>query len=662
MTSPSLRLLVRGSLLLTICLPSLSAAPRSDLSLASFETPAFGDWSVEGTAFGSAPHQPKAGFSGREGAALAWSGGNGHAATGRLLSSEFKVERRYVSFLVMGERNFPETLGVELLDGDRVVRAAAATEQSSFTFSDAGNAVEALHWRTWDVGDLAGKIVRLRINDQSPHGAIAVDGFIQTDAPKSAPIDASRRFHETYRPQFHYTPAVGWMNDPNGLLYYRGIWHLFHQHVDPADTATVWGHATSSDLFHWQQHAAAIPQDSDDSSYSGSGLVDRWNASGLKNGPHDPILLFYTRRPPGPKQVKAPFPLGLRHMTQEMAYSTDGGVSWQRRKDNPILATPDYRDRDPKVIYREASRTWFMVLPLSANNADRPNAAYGIFKSGNLKDWQLIQRLGPDAWYWECPDLFELPVDGDRKNTKWLLLKGSGDYYLGTFDDDGFHAEAGPIRTKWGGNYYATQTFQDAPDGRRVQVGWMNTGGKSDAVNVFPGMPFNQQMSVPRDITLRSTPEGPRLFRNPAKELESLRVRTRELAGGPLSAGTNPLAGLDSELLDLEVEVTPGSAQTIVLNLRGEEIIYDVAKQTLRAFDSTAPLPLIDGRLSLRLLLDRTSIEVFGQAGQADIAGVFFPDPANRAFSLTATGGTATLHRLVAHDLKSAWPDAASAK
>ena len=643
---------------LSLCLSAVTClgAERSDLPIASFEGSDLSQWVGSGDAFGTAPHRPVQGFTGRHEAGVVWSGGTGDAATGKLESPEFKIQRRYLCFAVLGERNLPGTVGVELLAEGRVVRAASATEQLAFHFAEAAAALETMYARTWDVSDLEGKTVRLRVNDRSGNGAIAVDAFVQSDTPRSIPIDASQRMRETFRPQFHFTSVYGWLNDPNGLLYYRGTWHLFYQHISPADGFTVWGHATSTDLFSWEHRPVAIPPDSADGSYSGSGLVDWWNASGLKKGPHDPLLLFYSRRPPGAKMVTLPAPPDMRRMTQEMAYSTDGGATWQRYKDNPILNTPDYRDRDPKVIYLKQNRTWFMVLPLSANNADRPKATYGIFKSPDLKQWTLIQKLGPDGWFWECPDLYELPIDGDRQKTKWLLAKGSGDYLLGRFDEKGFHTEAGPIRTKFGGNYYATQTFQDAPDGRRVQIGWMNTGPKPEAVNVFSGMPFNQQMSVPREITLRSTAEGPRLFREPVKEIEALRVRTTKLPTGPLAADKNPLAGVSAELLDLEIDVTPGSARRIVLTVRGEEIAYDVAKQTLHAFASTAPLPLIDGRLQLRLLLDRTSIEIFGNRGVADISGVFFPDPANRALTLSAVGGPATLTRLIAHELRSAWP------
>jgi sucrose-6-phosphate hydrolase SacC (GH32 family) len=192
----------------------------------------------------------------------------------------------------------------------------------------------------------------------------------------------------------------------------------------------------------------------------------------------------------------------------------------------------------------------------------------------------------------------------------------------------------------------------------------MNSGGgKAEAVNAYPGMPFNQQMSIPREITLRSTPAGPRLFRVPAVEIEKLRTHSTKLPTGPLAAekNSNPLAGVTAELLDLELDITVGSAKRIVVMMRGQEIAYDVAKQALNAFASTAPLPLINGKLQLRLILDRTSIEVFGNNGVADISGVFFPDPANRKMSLAAVGGEATLTRAVAHEMRSAWPAVAGA-
>lgn len=554
------------------------------------------------------------------------------------LAKEFTIERPFLNLSVEGIRDFPSKIGMELLVDGKVVRSASATE--SFD--------KVARWRTWDVAALAGNKARLRINGGD---SIQVKAVAESDTAKAIATDATILFQETLRPQFHYTSRGHWMNDPNGLVYYEGTWHLFHQYRYPESVGIAWAHATSTDLLHWTHQDVAIPSRNDNSNASGSGLVDWDNVSGLQHGPDPPILLFYTLRPPGPTSITPPSDVGK--MTQNMVFSTDGGRHWQDYDSNPVLRTPDYRDRDPKVLYHKPSRGWILVLSLSQNNSHRDQARYGIFRSSDLKHWELVQTLGPGAWYWECPDLFELPLDQDPKNTRWLLVKSSGDYLVGKFDGHKFVTERGPVQMRWGGNYYATQTFADAPGGRRVQMAWMNTGKTNDS---FPGMPFNQQMSFPRDLTLHSSAEGPRILRYPAKEIEQLRTNTEQRGGHALKPGDNALAGISADLLDIDLEIEPRSATQVRINLRGQEVVYDVQARKLRAFKAAAPLQLEDGRIRLRILLDRTSIEVFGNGGQSDLSGVYYAEASNRATSLEVGGGEAFIHRLAIHNLRPAVP------
>ncbi|MCX6910212.1 MAG: hypothetical protein NTY01_19515, partial [Verrucomicrobia bacterium] len=178
----------------------------------------------------------------------------------------FKIERRYVNFLIRGARDLPSILGVELMADGRVVRAASATE----VFDPA----RSFHWRTWDVSDLLGRTARLRIHDKAAAGAIEAQQFAQSDEHKAAPSDAAALLAETFRPQFHFTAKTGWLNDANGMLYYKGQWHLFHQHRPPGSPASVWGHAVSDDLLHWRHLPTAIPCEGRNAIFSGSGLVD----------------------------------------------------------------------------------------------------------------------------------------------------------------------------------------------------------------------------------------------------------------------------------------------------------------------------------------------------------------------------------------------------
>jgi sucrose-6-phosphate hydrolase SacC (GH32 family) len=622
------------------------AAERPDLVLGDFEGKTYGTWTVGGEAFGSSPSRPDAKhrLAAMVGGGLADSHRGGLASQGELLSPEFNIQRRYVRFLVAGERYRPAVLGAELLVDGRVVRAASASE--------GWDPNRTLYWRTWDVAELAGRKARIRVNDHSAEGAIAVDQFVQTDRPEGPAIDASRLLTETYRPQFHFTAQAGWLNDPNGLLYYRGVWHLFHQHRYPGSGATEWGHAQSNDLLHWKHLPTAIPAEGRDAIFSGTGLVDHENASGLQRGPDRPILLFYTLHPGGPNPPGDP---QSRKATQCMAYSIDGGRTFTKYAGNPLLRTADYNDRDPKVFYHTPSRAWFMVLSLSRNNRQRDKATYGLYRSRDLKTWKLLQEIGPGAWYWECPDMFAMQVDGDPARTRWLLAKSSGEYLLGSFDGEAFRVEAGPIRSHWG-RCYATQTFSDASGGRRVQLGWLTTS-KIAAGNAYPGMPFNQMMSVPKELSLRTTNEGPRLFRNPVAEIAGLRAPPHTLGPRLLQPGENALAGIDHDLLDIELEIDLLQATEVRFMLRGDPVVYDVRKKTLTMFRTTAPLAAVDGRLVLRLLVDRTSIEVFANHGAMDMSGVFFPSPANKRFELSVQGGEARIGRLVVHELRSIWAD-----
>lgn len=599
--------------------PAVDKSPLPDILLNDFEGRTSGDWIQTGEAFRSIPFRPADNkrIDGMIGAAVAWSGRGNVQAKGTLLSPPFQIERRFINFLIRGERNLPGLVGVELLQDNRVIRSSSATELRG---------TEPMYWRTWDVSEFAGQTVQIRVNDNTEAGDIIVEQFVQSASAKSFPIDAANLFNETYRPQFHYTAQCGWMNDANGLTYYNGKWLLFHQYgVHGQHDSRVWGHAVSDDLLSWHRKPPAIPFAENVHIASGSGLVDWTNASKLQNGRHPPLLLFYTSMPTGPDGF---VPNGTNNAaakktTQCLVYSTDGGETWQKYADNPLLRTQDYKDRDPKVFYHEPTQSWIMVLSLSADNINRESAAcFGFFRSTDLKNWELTQKLGPGPWYWECPDFFQLPVDGDATRSKWVLLKGSADYIIGSFDGRtftpdpgdgrGYKPETGINRTHWGGNYYGNQTFSAAPNGRRVVIGWMSTG-KMVRSNAYLGMPFNQQMSFPRELTLRTTPEGVRLFFWPVAEIEKLCTDTQTIRPRAIQPGDNALSSVPGDLLDIEIEIDLMQAKQLQLTLRGQEIVYDVAEQKLKAFGIANPMfATINGKLNLRILMDRPSIEIFG--------------------------------------------------
>ena len=325
-------------------------------------------------------------------------------------------------------------------------------------------------------------------------------------------------YKEAYRPQFHFTPKTNWTNDPNGLIHYKGEFHLFFQHnpfgIDWGNM--TWGHAVSTDLVHWKQLPHAIHPDGLGTIFSGSGVVDWKNTGGFQTGDESVLVNFYTSAGShAPKEV--PF-------TQSIAYSNDRGRSWTKYEGNPVIEHIERDNRDPKVIWHEPTQKWVMALYLDQND-------YALFGSTNLKEWTRLSDLQiPDT---ECPDIFELPVDGDPDNTKWVFWGAAGKYYVGNFDGTTFIPEGDAQRADHGANFYAAQTWSDVPesDGRRTQIAWMS-GSKP------PDMPFNQQMSFPCELTLRTTSEGIRLHREPVAEIENIHTYTH--AWSDLTIQTHP--------------------------------------------------------------------------------------------------------------------------
>jgi fructan beta-fructosidase len=448
-------------------------------------------------------------------------------------------------------------------------------------------------------------------------------------------------YQESLRPQFHFSPARGWTNDPNGLVYYDGEYHLFFQH-NPFGTSwgnMTWGHALSTDLVHWRQLADALHLDELGTMFSGSAVVDHHNSTGWRRGEHLPMVCIYTSAGGTNAQSKGqPF-------TQSIAYSIDRGRTWQKFEGNPVLGHINGSNRDPKVFWHESSRQWVMILYLEPRNK------FALFGSPDLKQWKKLSDL-PIAGGHECPDMFELAIDGDSADRRWVVWEGGGLYLIGQFDGTNFLPESGPFPTKFGGNDYAAQTYSDIPaaDGRRIQISWM-AGGK------YPDMPFNQQMSLPRVLTLRTTPEGVRLFFEPVEEIKKLRGKQVQLRGAALGEphAIRHKLGLTGGLYDIEATIELGQARTVGIDVRGHQVEYSVAQRQLTALGKSAPLTPIDGRIKLRILVDRTSVEVFANDGRRQIANCFLPDAGNRDLAVYATGGRAAAIQVDAWQLRSAW-------
>lgn len=442
-------------------------------------------------------------------------------------------------------------------------------------------------------------------------------------------------YKETYRPQFHFTPKTNWTNDPNGLIHYKGEFHLFFQHnpfgIDWGNM--TWGHAVSPDLVHWKQLPHALHPDELGTIFSGSGVVDWNNTGGFQTGDEAVLVNFYTSA-----GSHAPEPVPF---TQSIAYSNDRGRSWTKYEGNPVIEHIVGSNRDPKVIWHEPTQKWVMALYLDKND-------YALFGSTNLKEWTRLSDLQiPDT---ECPDIFELPVDGDLEDTRWVFWGAAGKYYIGDFDGTTFTPEGEAHRADYGANFYAAQTWSDVPasDGRCIQIAWMSGSNP-------PDMPFNQQMSFPCELTLRTTAEGIRLHREPVAEIQNIHAYTHVWSDIALKPDEDLLAGLTGELFDIRAEIALNGATAVGFKIRGEDVRYDVAAKQLTFLERSGPLAPQDGKIRLHLLIDRISIEAFGNNGELSMSSYFLPELDNADIGIYAEGGTATLVSLKVHELKSAW-------
>ncbi|HUW18797.1 MAG TPA: glycoside hydrolase family 32 protein [Sedimentisphaerales bacterium] len=444
-------------------------------------------------------------------------------------------------------------------------------------------------------------------------------------------------YNEKYRPQFHFTPRENWTNDPNGLVYYKGQYHLFFQH-NPSGINwgnMTWGHAVSKDLMHWKQLPNAIEPDDLGTIFSGSAVVDWKNTAGFQTGRENVLVAFYTsagKHAP----VKKPF-------TQSIAYSNDRGRTWVKYKGNPIIGNmKDDDNRDPKVIWHGPTSRWIMALFLDANDE------FALLSSEDLKKWQVLQYLMLPGSR-ECPDFFELPVDGDPVNTRWVFWGANGKYLLGSFDGKKFNSESGPHESRVG-NHYAAQTYSNIPesDGRRIQIAWMAKGK-------FPNMPFNQQMSIPCELKLRTFPEGIRLCMLPVKEIKNIRASSRSWRNSTLRPGENPLSEISEELFEIQAEIEPDGAAEVGFNLRGNPLVYNVGEKTLTCKDRTVQIAPLNGKIKLHILVDRTSIEIFPNDGLMPIFLCFPLDTNNTSLEVFARGGKAKIQNLKLWKLKSIW-------
>ena len=414
---------------------------------------------------------------------------------------EFKINQRYLNLPIKNGGAMRKV--TSLVDGQVAVKNDIELADETPDW-----------WAPMDASAWRGRTVTLQV-DRLPEDSKALSSIGQSDSI----LGAEPLYHEALRAQFHFSPKRGWNNDPNGLVFYRGEYHLFFQH-NPYGWGwgnMHWGHAASPDLLHWRELGDVLAPDDFGPMFSGSAVVDWNNTSGLGSRGRPAQVLIYTAA--GNPAVQC------------VASSTDGRT-YAKFGGNPVVRQISGGNRDPKVMWHKPSQQWIMVLYVELNQVHTIH----FLGSPNLKDWHVLSYT--DGFF-ECPDFFELAVDGDAVKQKWVLTAASSEYRVGAFDGKTFTPETPKLKGHRGQGFYAAQTFSDIPvkDGRRIQIGWLQTETK--------GMPFNQGMSLPHELRLTQTPEGPRLTFTPVKELESLRKTTHDVkaqhrAGRCQPAGRHP--------------------------------------------------------------------------------------------------------------------------
>jgi len=485
-------------------------------------------------------------------------------------------------------------------------------------------AAEPDYWAFADVGAFTGQQLVIEVSDPEP-----VSSALSKIYQANTPVEPDSLYLERHRPQFHFSSRRGWNNDPNGLVYYADQYRLYYQH-NPYGAKwgnMHWGHAVSPDLVHWQELGDAMYPDHLGTIFTGSGVVDWNNTSELQDGDQSVVVFVYT-------SAGDPF-------VQSIAYSNDGGRSLTKYASNPVMGHIVGRNRDPKVVWHEPTEHWVMALYLEAND-------YALFASPDLKRWtQLCDIQLPGCT--ECPDLFDLPVDGDPADTRWVFWGANGTYLLGQFDGATFEQEGDPLRYDWGGDSYAAQTWSDIPeeDGRRIQIAWLRVD--------LPDMPFNQQMTFPCELTLRRTAEGIRLFSQPVEEIEGIREQRHSWRALTLQPGDDPLTVAAGDLLDVQVELAQEGVSELVLKIKGVPIVYDADKQQLSCDGRVAPLRLAEGRIRLRVLADRASFEIFGNDGEVALPIGLIPRDWKASLEISCRGGIAMVNVLDVYELRSAW-------
>ncbi|MCE1198976.1 MAG: glycoside hydrolase family 32 protein [Marinilabiliales bacterium] len=453
-------------------------------------------------------------------------------------------------------------------------------------------------------------------------------------------------YSEKYRPQVHFSPEKDWMFEPDGLIYNNGEYHLFYQKIaiKEKNAHLSTGHAVSGDLLHWTQLPDAFVPDekihdiASCRAQSGCALVDSMNVSGLQKNGEKAMLIFFSDN----------------QGNQNLAVSTDKGRNWVKFEGNPILKNNGGSAHDPKVFYHPASGKWVMTLFRSPDNGASIKEGVSFYSSKDLIHWKYESHLEGAG---ECPDLIEMAVEGEPTQKRWVLTSGEGDYQVGQFDGALFQPDGKPGKFEFGKNFFGAQTVRDHISGKWIQLAWMR-GGE------YPEMPFNGQLTIPAELSLRKISGSWALCRKPMERLSGLydkHLLKKEKTVIP-GVNDNLLKGLSGDVVHIKASIKIKSADSFGFILRngkktgGTDLRYDVNRKTLDLNGTKIAVePEENGKLEFQILLDKSSIEVFVNHGRMGIAYSFAPVEKEEALELYTQGGEIYVETLEAHTMKSVW-------
>ncbi|HEY4417342.1 MAG TPA: LamG-like jellyroll fold domain-containing protein [Verrucomicrobiae bacterium] len=682
------------------------ASSSTDTVITDFEQPTYGTWVTTGTAFGSGPAQGtlpnQQTVGGYQGSGLVDSFHGGDPATGTLTSPPLVITKPYLDFLI-GGGNLPGQECLNLIVSNVIVKTATGANSETLTaqqwdvsaylgqtatlqivdtatggwghinvdqivLSDTvfpslsrtlwltngllnlpvkngatmkrvtvvvgGNPVRDFNieladgvadwWAFVDVSAFSNQTATVSVSSLAP-GSTGLSSIVQTNGI----VGATNLYQEALRPQIHFATKRGWLNDANGMFYYHGQYHLYYQH-DPfnwdGSGQKWWGHAVSTDMLNWQELPEGIYSHTyGDDVWSGSAVVDASNTGGFKTGTNDVIVAAFYSTARG----------------ECIAYSNDGGVTFTDYINNPVVVHTG-TGRDPHIFWYAPLNYWVMAV-----YDDAGGNGVQFYSTPDFRHWTFRSKIYNG--FFECPDIFPLPVDGDTNNVMWELNDASSGYQLGQFDGATFTPSTAKLPGNSGADYYASQTFTGmAPgDNRKVRICWAQIS--------TPGMPFNQLMYFPTALGLTTTANGVRLCSTPITEITNNAINIYSWTNLTLSPGNNPLSGIRGKAFDVKAQFAAGSASAVTFTFQGVVVTYNAANQQINCNGDTQSLPFIGGKVQLEIVVDRDTIEIFGNNGQ-----LYMPLPANNAsgnslISLTCAGGNVTFNSLTVNELKSIW-------